>query len=121
MAGKTFKGIKSALSRLTGQEQPMLTFGLPHLVSDDEGWVGDMIGTCDEVRERYKERYQQLMEEKNRSIGSSFDFIEDTTPQDLPSADRGNIVPYILIPIFHFHPISAFIYILCMSKKPIKS
>ena len=96
MAGKTFKGIKSALSRLSGQQQPMLTFGLPHLVSDDEGWVGDMIGTGDEmikVRERYKERYQKLMEEKSRSLGSNFNFIEDTTPQDLPSADRGNSVP----------------------------
>ena len=99
MAGKTFKGIKRALSQLSGQKRPKMTFSSPHLVSEGEAWVEDMIdktGPSDEmikVRKRYKERYQKLMEEKSRSLGSNFNFTSNEE-SPAPRQDKGCSIIY---------------------------
>ena len=96
MAGNTLEGIKRALSRLSSQKRPKMTFSSPHLVSEGEGWVSDMIGPGDEmikVRERYKERYQKLMEEKSRSLGSNFNF--NSNEESLaPRTEKGCCIIY---------------------------
>ena len=94
MAGKTLEGIKRALSRLSRQKRPKMTFGSPHLVSEGKDWVDEMIGDKNEVRERYKERYQKLMEKKSRSLGSNFNF-NSNEESPAPRKEKGCSIIYM--------------------------
>ena len=63
-------------------------------ILEGKDWVDEMIGDKDEVRERYKERYQKLMEKKSRSLGSNFNF-NSNEESPAPRKEKGCSIIYM--------------------------
>jgi len=86
------------LREFTKPKAPAIEIGPPTLVHNEredqqfEAMLRQANLNEEEIRtqlEKYKKKYQDLMPTRMSDDATKFNFIEDTTPQDLPSAERG--------------------------------